>query len=174
MQRRAVKALVLSLAVAVPAVVLAQGGKQTVVVVKPLGTNTANGTLNLKAVPGGVEISGELKGLPKNATLGFHVHEKGDCSAPDGSSAGGHFNPTKHDHGAPAATDSHVGDLGNLTTDANGNAKISVVKKGAALGQSPDSYVGKAVIVHSQADDLKSQPSGNAGGRIGCGVITAQ
>ena len=101
---------------------------------------------------------------------GFHVHEFGDCSSPDGNSAGAHFNPTHKQHGAPDAADRHAGDLGNIEADAAGKAHLECTDKTMKL-LGPDSIVGRAVIVHEKEDDLKTQPTGNAGGRVACGVI---
>ena len=118
--------------------------------------------------------SGKVTGLQPNTSHGFHVHEFGDCSAPDAKSAGGHFNPEGHSHGVPdKGMHHHVGDLKNIVSDANGVAHF----KGRALPKrylnpsSPDYIVGKSIVVHAKADDYKSQPSGNAGARIACGVI---
>ena len=102
---------------------------------------------------------------------GFHVHEKGDCSAPDAMSAGGHFNPSGKPHGAPDSAEHHGGDLGNLSADGSGNATLSIEAGNITLDQSVNSVVGKSVIVHANPDDLKSQPAGNAGPRVACGII---
>lgn len=118
-----------------------------------------------------VVISGKVTGLKPSSKHGFHVHEKGDCSATDGSSAGSHFNPTQQSHGALNVAVSHIGDLGNLVTDDNGVAEFRFVKKNASLTDTNTSYVGKAVIIHDKEDDFTTQPTGNAGGRIGCGVV---
>ncbi|MHB0972508.1 MAG: superoxide dismutase family protein [Thermoanaerobaculia bacterium] len=104
-------------------------------------------------------------------THGFHVHEKGDCSAPDATSAGGHFNPTSHEHGAHAP-ESHAGDFGNLTADANGQIRNEFLTRSITLSPGATSAIGRAVVLHASADDLKTQPTGNSGGRIACGVIT--
>jgi len=101
---------------------------------------------------------------------GFHIHEKGDCSAPDASSAGGHFNPTGMPHAGPHESHRHVGDFGNLEADASGNAHYSQVFSDLTV-DGASSIIGRGVIVHAQPDDLKTQPSGNAGGRVACGVI---
>lgn len=139
-----------------------------------LGDSGITGRIVFTEADGAVRVIGEVRGLAPSTAHGFHVHEKGDCSAPDGSSAGGHFNPTHKGHGDPGSAESHVGDLGNLTSDAKGTAQVSVVKQGATLGEGETSYLGKSVIVHTSPDDLKSQPTGNAGGRIACGVIQKQ
>ena len=117
---------------------------------------------------GGVHVHAELTGLAPGSVHGFHIHEKGDLSAPDFSSAGGHFNPTNKPHGAPGP-DTHVGDLGNITADADGHGTLDVDTPDATVKE----LIGKAIIVHGYPDDLKSQPSGNADGRIAGGVIKA-
>ena len=102
---------------------------------------------------------------------GFHIHEKGDCSAPDAMSAGGHFNPTGKPHGAPDVADHHAGDMQMLQADASGNATLTTDLTGLGIGSGPADIVGKAVIVHKDADDYKTQPTGNSGARVACGVI---
>lgn len=146
-------------------------GRQASASIKGLGASKVIGLVTFTENPkGGVEVTGELHGLKPSSQHGFHVHEKGDCSG-DGSAAGAHFNPMGHSHGGVESLESHVGDLGNVTSDANGDAKISVFKKSATLDQGSTAVVGKSVIIHEKADDMKSQPSGDAGSRIGCGVI---
>jgi Cu-Zn family superoxide dismutase len=118
-----------------------------------------------------VKFSGTVSGLGPGTVHGIHIHEKGDCSAPDASSAGEHFNPLGHAHGAPDAN-SHVGDLGNITADAQGNAPLNITKAQASLvAGASTSIVGKSVVVHTKEDDLKSQPSGDSGDRIACGIV---
>lgn len=109
----------------------------------------------------------EIKGLGKKTVHGFHIHDKGDCSSPDAASAGGHWNPSGHQHGTAEATDRHAGDLGNITANKKGIAKgeVKVAAFLLSAGQ------GHAVIVHEKADDFKTQPTGNAGSRIACGVL---
>jgi Cu-Zn family superoxide dismutase len=116
-----------------------------------------------------VEITGEIKGLPPGEH-GFHIHEFGDCSAPDATSTGGHFNPTGKKHGAPDAEERHVGDLGNIKADEDGKAVIKMTDKVIRL-DGPNSIIGRGVIIHLDADDFKTQPTGNAGGRVAVGVI---
>ena len=102
---------------------------------------------------------------------GAHVHEKGDCSAADGASAGGHFNPQTKDHGLPGAEKRHLGDLGNITIGKDGKGTLDITAPGANLKASdPASFVGRSIIVHAKKDD-GGQPTGNAGDRVGCGVI---
>lgn len=134
--------------------------------------STAAGQLQLTQVADGVVIGGELTGLPPNSTHGFHVHEKGDCSAPDASSAGGHFNPSMSQHGGPDSPMKHLGDAPNIKSDVSGNATLNVTVAGATLKDGgPNDLIGKAVVVHAKPDDYKTQPSGNSGDRIACGVV---
>jgi Cu-Zn family superoxide dismutase len=121
-----------------------------------------------------VTVSGEVSGLLPNAVHGFHIHEKGDCSSGDGMSAGGHFNPTGQPHGRSDAASHHVGDLMSLQADANGVARFSVDSQVVRLGSGDlRSVIGKGLIVHRDPDDFTTQPTGNSGPRMACGVIAA-
>ncbi len=102
---------------------------------------------------------------------GFHVHEAGDCSAADASSAKGHFNPAGKAHGHHAAGDHHAGDLPNLIADAAGNAVYRAEVSGLSLGDGANGIVGRSLVIHADPDDYKSQPAGNSGKRIACGTI---
>lgn len=134
--------------------------------------NTVGGQLRFEAGDGGVHVSGQVNGLPAGGQHGFHVHETGDCSAPDAESAGGHFNPTTAPHGRVGQPAHHAGDADNLVANAEGVAEVDRRLEGATLGDgSASDIVGKAVIVHANPDDYTSQPSGNAGPRLACGVI---
>ena len=120
----------------------------------------------------GVRLHGTIEGLSPGSTHGFHIHEKGDCSAPDGASAGGHFNPDGKPHGDPSGEEHHVGDIFSVTADAAGVGQVDARADRASLGDgSATDVLGKAVIVHEKADDYRTQPTGDAGGRIACGVI---
>jgi len=124
----------------------------------------------LTETEGGVHVVLTLEGLDAGEH-GAHVHEKGDCSAADGASAGGHFNPQSKDHGLPGAEKRHLGDLGNITIGKDGKGSLDITAPGANLkANDPQSFVGRAIIVHAKKDD-GGQPVGNAGGRVGCGVI---
>ena len=131
------------------------------------------GDIELTESAGKVELSGELHDLTPGEH-GFHIHEGTECKAPGFESAGGHFAPAGHPHGAPTAAEHHGGDFGNLQAGADGTAKVQIssdaitLKPGAA-----NSVLGRAVILHANADDLTSQPSGNAGPRFACGLIEA-
>ena len=116
-----------------------------------------------------VSFVADLDGLAANTTHGFHVHEKGDLSDPALAKAGGHYNPTSQPHGGPHAEHHHAGDMGNLTADAHGHAHLAGTLPGVQLAD----LVGRSVIVHAKADDLKSQPSGDSGARVAGGVIEA-
>jgi superoxide dismutase, Cu-Zn family len=128
------------------------------------------GKATLTEVEGGVKVSLAVEGVDPGEH-GSHVHEKGDCSAADGASAGGHFNPQGHDHGLPVADKRHLGDLGNITIGKDGKGTHEITAAGANLTPGdPNSFTGRAIIIHAKKDD-GGQPTGNAGGRIGCGVI---
>ncbi len=144
-------------------------GLQATADLEPTEGNHVKGTVTFSQEKDVVVVRAEITGLTPGKH-GFHVHEKGDCSAPDGSSAGGHFNPTNKQHGARTSADRHVGDLGNVEADADGKATL-VWRDPVMRLDGPDSIIGKAVIVHAGEDDLKTQPSGNAGARVACGVI---
>jgi len=138
--------------------------------------NNATGELTLSPDNRGLRVTGNLTGLKAKSEHGFHVHQTGDCSAPDGSSAGDHFNPTGAPHGNPTGDDAgaqhHAGDMPNVMADDKGNAKVDLRILGVTIGDGGENDVlGKALIVHADADDYSSQPSGNAGARIACGVI---
>jgi Cu-Zn family superoxide dismutase len=128
--------------------------------------SAVTGTVAVTATPGGVHLDVKAAGLAPGVH-GFHVHEVGDCSAPDASSAKGHFNPGAKPHG------SHAGDLSDLTADATGSAHLSVDIPGLTLGDGPTSILGRAFVIHADPDDHKSQPAGNSGKRVACGVIKA-
>lgn len=132
----------------------------------------ASGTLAFTPMGDGVHVTGEIGGLKPNSTHAFHIHEKGDCSAADASSAGGHFNPATQPHGRQRAPQHHAGDSDNLVADARGVAKVEAHFGGVVLGGGGgNDIVGKGVVVHADPDDYTSQPAGNAGSRIACGVI---
>lgn len=117
----------------------------------------------------GVHVVAHVEGL-EPGDHGFHIHEFGDCSAADATSAGGHYNPEDVPHGGPESPQHHVGDLGNITADENGVATLEQVFPFLSLG-GQQSIIGRAVIVHADADDLSSQPTGAAGARLACGVV---
>jgi superoxide dismutase, Cu-Zn family len=145
-------------------------GKSVQVTFESKSGSQLAGTGTLTETAEGVKVELELENVPPGEH-GAHVHEKGDCSAPDGTSAGGHFNPESHPHALPESGPRHLGDLGNVTIGADGKGKVDIVVAGANLKEGDaNSFLGKAIIVHEKLDD-GGQPTGNAGGRIGCAVI---
>ncbi|PIW69672.1 MAG: superoxide dismutase family protein [Ignavibacteriales bacterium CG12_big_fil_rev_8_21_14_0_65_30_8] len=129
----------------------------------------AHGLIIFSKVENGIKVVANIQGL-KPGKHGFHIHEYGDCSAVDGKSAGGHFNPDNVNHGGPMDKIRHAGDLGNIVADVNGNAKLEFTAPTLTFwGQ--HSIIGRAVIIHEGEDDLHTQPTGAAGSRAGCGVI---
>ncbi|OGV42212.1 MAG: hypothetical protein A2X46_15220 [Lentisphaerae bacterium GWF2_57_35] len=142
-----------------------------IAVIHPTEGQSAHGTVFFEQVGQQVKVGADLKGLKPHTRHGFHIHEYGDCSAPDAASAGGHYNPEGYPHGAPTDAERHAGDLGNVESDAEGRAHHEITVDFITIDGDRNPILGKAVIVHSKADDLKTQPTGDAGGRIGCGVI---
>lgn len=131
-----------------------------------------SGRLSLVPMGDGVHIRGEVGGLVPNGQFGFHVHDKGDCSAVDATSAGGHFNPAASAHGRAGGHAHHAGDMDNIVSDGAGLARVDVHLQGVTLGGgAANDIAGRAVIVHADPDDYHSQPTGNAGARVACGVI---
>jgi len=161
--------LIMVLAVFAVGRVGAQEPTKAIAVLHPTAGSNVSGTVTFAKGTDGIQVVADVTGLTPGKH-GFHVHEFGDCSAPDGNSAGGHFNPTHKQHGAPDAADRHAGDLGNIQADASGKAHLDWKDKVMKLS-GPDSIVGHSVIVHVKEDDLKTQPTGNSGGRLACGVI---
>jgi superoxide dismutase, Cu-Zn family len=142
---------------------------EAIAVLHPTATNNTRGTITFTQGDDDVHVRGTIEGL-SSGTHGFHVHQLGDCSAPDGTSAGGHFAPRGEPHGAPSDEHRHVGDLGNVVADESGRAQVDHHDEHLALSGSR-SIIGRAVIVHAGADDLETQPTGAAGPRVACGVI---
>lgn len=139
----------------------------------PTSGQTAQGTVRFVQQPdGAVEVSVHLTGVPPGVH-GFHIHEKGDCGD-NGNAAGSHFNPAGTAHGSPNADPHHAGDFGNVTSDDAGVVRTTFTTRSITLTEGPSSAVGRAVILHANPDDLKTQPTGNAGGRIACGVVQMQ
>lgn len=142
------------------------------VMLNPTAGQKANGMVRMMQEGDRVVVRARVSGLAPNQAHGFHVHEKGDCSAPDASSAGEHLNPQGKPHGAPHA-EHHAGDLPSLKADAAGVAATSFEVKGTLLGAGATDLMGKALVVHADPDDYMTQPSGNSGKRIACGVIAS-
>lgn len=149
------------------------GGASAQAELKPTQGNNARGTVTFTQQGNQVVVVAKLSGLTPGGH-GFHIHEKGDCSAPDATSAGGHFNPDSKKHGHPQQGEHHAGDLPMLEADANGNASMTTTLSGISLAKGDNNIVGRGVIVHAAPDDFKTQPTGNSGGRVACGVIAAR
>lgn len=140
-----------------------------VAVVFPASGSTVSGTVRFVQTETGLTVTGEISGLAPNSKHGFHIHEFGDMTAKDGTGMGGHYNPNAMQHGLPEQSMRHTGDMGNIEADANGVAKFSKSFEGMALS-GRGNVLGRGIVVHEKADD-GGQPTGNAGGRIGYGVI---
>ena len=145
--------------------------KQATAVIGPASGSDLSGTAiftqNGDTITLVVEIQNVSPGLHA-----VHIHEKGDCSAPDGTSAGGHWNPTNVAHGKWGEGEFHLGDIGNMTVSEEGTGRIELTTNLWEIGTGSDiDIVGRGIIVHAGADDFTSQPSGAAGARIGCGAI---
>lgn len=133
------------------------------------------GSATLTEVPQGVKIRVDASGLPAGQQLAFHIHEKGVCDAGDGfKTAGGHFNPTGKEHGMNSPHGAHAGDMMNVTVAKDGTLHTEVINTAVTLNIGANSIMdvdGSALVLHAKADDYTSQPAGNAGDRIACGVI---
>jgi Cu-Zn family superoxide dismutase len=149
--------------------VSAQEVKKAIAVLHPASGSQVMGTVTFTKTDGGIQVVADITGLTPGQH-GFHIHEFGDCSAPDATSAGGHFNPSKNPHAGHDDAKRHEGDLGNIEADSSGKAHLELTDKMMTMS-GEKSIIGRGVIVHEKADDLKTQPTGNAGGRVACGVI---
>ncbi len=147
-------------------------GARAVAEMAPTEGNSVSGTVVFMQGDDGLQVSVDLTGLEAGTSHGFHVHETGDCSAADGTSAGGHYNPEGHDHALPDAATRHAGDMGNVTADDDGKVQTTLEFSNITIG-GPNPIEGRAVILHASPDD-GGQPTGNAGARIACGVITLE
>ena len=151
---------------------MAPAGPKVSAALAPTAGNKAAGSVSFTSSGDRVRVVAKVTGLTPGAH-GFHIHEKGDCSAADGMSAGGHFNPTGKPHGNPSSGEHHGGDMPMLEADAAGNATLDATLDTIALDTAATSIIGRAVVVHKDADDFKTQPTGNSGARVACGVIAA-
>ncbi len=143
--------------------------KASAVIVSASGSSV-KGLITFTQVEGGVKIVADIEGLEPNTKHGFHIHQFGDLSSADGTAMGGHFNPAGMEHSSPTDLMRHVGDMGNIDADGNGKAHLDYIDKQIMLAGTA-SVLGRGVVVHAKEDDMKTQPTGNAGARIGQGVI---
>jgi Cu-Zn family superoxide dismutase len=139
----------------------------------PTRGNNVTGSLRFLQRGDLVSVIGQISGLQPNTEHGFHIHEKGDCSSGDGMSTGGHFNPDGKFHGAHGQGEHHAGDIPSLKSDVDGIAKVNFESNTISLRDGkPNNIIGRGLIVHKDSDDFKTQPTGNSGARLACGVIT--
>ena len=137
---------------------------------EPTKGNSVQGTVTFTQDGSVVHVKAEVSGLAPGTEHGFHIHDKGDCSSGDGMSAAGHFNPGGKPHGAQSG-EHHAGDMPSLMADAYGNATASFDLHGVSIGGAEGDIAGRGLIVHKDPDDFKTQPTGNSGARLACGVI---
>jgi Cu-Zn family superoxide dismutase len=147
------------------------GGPMAMAKLEATRGNPAAGTVMFHQHGDQMMVHARVEGLKPGQEHGFHIHEKGDCSSGDGMSTGGHFNPSGKPHGAPDSGERHAGDLPALKADAQGRADVRFRLAGVAIGSGAADIVGKGLIVHAMPDDYKTQPTGNSGARVACGVI---
>ena len=172
MKRSVFLAVIAMLALTVGGQALAQTASAYAVLKDKDGKTVGTATLTQTAA--GVQVAVTAEGLTPGAH-GFHVHAVGTCTPPDFTSAGGHFNPDGKQHGLQNPAGAHVGDMPNLVADAAGKASATGVAQRATLASGATSLFdadGSAVVIHANADDDKTDPTGNAGGRVACGVVT--
>jgi Cu-Zn family superoxide dismutase len=146
------------------------GAGQTADVTLQSQDSKVSGTVHFTSEAAGVHVVADVKGV-KPGQHGFHLHEKGDCSSPDYKSAGGHFNPANAAHACDPTNPRHAGDFGNITVGADGTGHLDITTTALSF-DGPNSVAGKAVILHTGVDDCKTQPTGNAGDRLACGVVS--
>ena len=145
-------------------------GPSAVATLEPTKGNATGGNVTFTAKGSKVVVMAKVSGLTPGGH-GFHIHEKGDCSSGDGMSAAGHLNPLGRPHADPSTVERHAGDMPMLVADASGNAALTVDLDIITVGSGPADVIGRSVIIHKDADDFKTQPTGNSGARVACGVI---
>ena len=150
------------------------GVSRAVADLNPASGSQVTGTVTFTQHGNQVTVVADVRGLPPNSSHGFHIHEKGDCSAPDAMNAGGHFNPDHHPHAGPNTSMHNAGDLGNLEANGQGRAYKRMTVDDITLDHGAHGVLDRGLIVHEKLDDYTTQPTGNAGARIACGVIMAE
>ena len=145
--------------------------KKAVAIIESRSDSRVTGKATFHESKGRVTLKISIEGA-EPGTHAVHLHEKGDCTAPDATSAGGHWNPTSENHGKWVVAPFHRGDIGNIEVGANGKGTFSLTTDLWTIGGPAESdVIGKGIIIHAKADDFTTQPTGNAGGRVGCGVV---
>jgi Cu-Zn family superoxide dismutase len=144
--------------------------QKAVAVLHATAGNQCHGVVRFTQDGDSVKVVADLEGLTPGQKHAFHIHQYGDCSAPDGMSAGGHYNPEGHQHGLPEIDNRHAGDLGNVQADNDGKAHYEISVNNISVAGQKNPILGRGVIVHAKPDD-GGQPVGNAGPRLACGVI---
>ncbi len=139
---------------------------------KPTANNITSGWVQFAQRGDRVLVTAEVRGLKPSSEHGFHVHDKGDCSSPDAMSAGGHFNPGNKPHAHHSKDERHAGDMPNLKADDKGIARYSFETNLLSIKGVANAVVGRSVVVHRDPDDYTSQPAGNSGPRLACGVVS--
>jgi Cu-Zn family superoxide dismutase len=157
-------------ALALTVAACSRGNNAAIATLQPKSGTQVTGTVTFTQQGDKVQVVVNAKSLSPGKH-GIHIHEKGDCTASDASSAGAHFAPGGGQHAGPTDAGHHAGDLGNLDADSDGNAMWTITTDSLSIGKGANDIIGKAVIIHGDPDDLKTQPSGNSGGRVACGVI---
>jgi superoxide dismutase, Cu-Zn family len=151
--------------------IAAAKGPSATATIEPKSESSMTGTAKFVKLKDGLGVHVELKEAPPGMH-GVHIHEKGDCSDPKAANAGGHFNPTSSEHhGGAHSQVRHAGDLGNIEVDQSGKGTLDVVVQGLSLDGENDGVKGKAIVIHEKNDDMKTDPSGASGNRVGCGKI---
>ena len=145
-------------------------GPRATAVIEGRSGNSLSGTAAFTQNGDTVHVVVDVANAPEGVHA-VHLHEKGDCSAPDATSAGGHFNPMKMEHGSPDAPAHHAGDFGNMTVGGEGHGHLELDSTMLTVTPGDHSVAGHAIVVHAKEDDMHTQPTGNAGARIGCGVV---
>jgi len=153
------------------ALALAAGGAKASATIESKSGSQAHGSVHFEELSsGGAKVHVHVEHATPGKH-GLHIHEKGDCSDAEAKNAGGHFNPGSMEHAGPMDAKRHAGDLGNIEIKADGSGDLDITSDMLTVKTGPNSVVGKAVVFHEKEDDLKTQPTGNAGGRYGCGVV---
>ena len=166
--------IILALALVASACAIPLSGPVATAELKPTAGSQTAGTVRFEQRGNKVLVTADVRGLKPGVEHGFHIHEKGDCSAPDAMSAGGHFNPAAKPHGHHGQNERHAGDLPSLVASASGTATLRFESDIITVAPGATSVVGRGIVVHRDPDDYKTQPTGNSGPRLACGVIAAK